>query len=127
VKLRESVITDVWSEAARYLADRMRKYGTLPLKQDSSEEAMRSTKASAAVTRLNARDTSNRYSMGMTASGFFYLLRAVPGGAPERISEDLTLEEFVEFANKTGPQKKVKVSKFDVAFEKQLAGKYTDK
>lgn len=88
---------------------------------------MRSTKASAAVTRLNARDTSYRYSMGMTASGFFYLLRAVPGGAPERVSNDLTLEEFVELANKTGPQRKVKVSKLDAAFEKQLAGKNTDK
>ncbi|KIF80575.1 hypothetical protein [Noviherbaspirillum autotrophicum] len=81
---------------------------------------MRSTKASAAVTRLNARDTEYRYSLGMTASGFFYLLRAARGGAPEKISADLTLEEFVEFANKTGPQKKAKVSKLDVAFEKQL-------
>lgn len=82
---------------------------------------MRSTKASAAVTRLNARDTQYRYSLGMTASGFFYLLRAVAGAAPEKISGDLTLEEFVEFANKTGPQKKVKVSKLDAAFEQQLA------
>jgi hypothetical protein len=81
---------------------------------------MRSTKASSAVTRLNARDPAHRYSLGLTASGFFYLLRALPGGAPERISEDLTLEEFVEFTNKTGPQKKAKVSKLDVAFEKQL-------
>ncbi len=81
---------------------------------------MRATKASAAVTRLNARDSEYRYSLGMTASGFFYLLRAARGAAPEKISGDLTLEEFVEFANKTGPQKKVKVSKLDAAFEKQL-------
>lgn len=81
---------------------------------------MRSTKASAAVTRLNARDTAYRYSLGMTASGFFYLLRAAGSGAPEKISGDLTLEEFVEFANKTGPQKQARVSKLDAAFEKQL-------
>ena len=81
---------------------------------------MRSTKASAAVARLNTRDPEHRYSLGVTAIGFFYLLRASPGGAPERVSEDLTLDEFVAFANKTGPQKKVKVSKLDVAFEKQL-------
>lgn len=81
---------------------------------------MRSTKASAAVTRLNARDPAYRYSLGMTASGFFYLLRAAPGAAPERISGDLTLEEFVAFANQTGPQKKVKISKLDAAFERQL-------
>lgn len=84
---------------------------------------MRSTKASAAVTRLNARDTEYRYSMGMTASGFFYLLRAAPGGAPEKVSDDLTMEEFVELANRTGPQKKVKISKLDVAFEKQLGNR----
>jgi hypothetical protein len=88
---------------------------------------MRSTKASAAVTRLNARDPSYRYSMGMTASGFFYLLRASSGSAPEKISGDLTLEEFVQFANQTGPQKKVKVSKLDVAFEKQLSNKNSGK
>jgi len=82
---------------------------------------MRSTKASAAVSRLNARDTTYRYSMGMTASGFFYLLRAAASGqAPERISGDLTLEEFVQFANQTGPQKPFKISKLDAAFEKQL-------
>lgn len=84
---------------------------------------MRTTKASAAVTRLNARDTAFRYSMGMTASGFFYLLRSAEGQEPEKISGDLTMDEFVEFANRTGPQKKVKVSKFDQAFEKQLVRK----
>jgi hypothetical protein len=84
---------------------------------------MRSTKASAAVTRLNARDPGYRYSMGLTASGFFYLLRAQDGHPAERVSGDLTLDEFVEFVNKTGPQKKVKISKFDAAFEKQLQRK----
>jgi hypothetical protein len=81
---------------------------------------MRSTKASAAVARLNARDPAFRYSLGMTAAGFFYLLRASSGAPPEKISGDLTLEEFVEFANKTGPQKKAKVSRHDVEFEKRL-------
>ena len=81
---------------------------------------MRSTKASAAVTRLNARDSAYRYSLGITASGFFYLLRTEEGKPTERISGDLTLDEFVEFVNKTGPQKVVKVSKLDRAFEKQL-------
>jgi hypothetical protein len=84
---------------------------------------MRSTRASAAVARLNARDPDHRYSLGMNASGLFYLLRAVAGAAPEKISGDLALDEFVEFANRTGPQKKAKVSKLDVAFEKQLANR----
>jgi hypothetical protein len=81
---------------------------------------MRSTKASAAVTRLNARDPDHRYSMGMTAGGFFYLLRANGTSAPEKISGDLTLEEFVLFVNQTGPQIKRRVSKLDTAFEQQL-------
>lgn len=84
---------------------------------------MRSTKASAAVTRLNARDPDCRYSMGMTASGFFYLLRAEEGKPPERISDDLTMDEFVDLANRTGPQKQVKLSKLDHAFERQLRKK----
>lgn len=82
---------------------------------------MRSTKASAAVMRLNARDPDHRYSMGLTASGFFYLLRSSGKGVPEKISDDLTMEEFIEFTNRTGPQQKVRVSKHDSAFEKQLA------
>ncbi len=81
---------------------------------------MRSTKASAAVTRLNARDPDHRYSMALTASGFFYLLRATDDGATEKISGELTLEEFVAFVNQTGPQQKVRVSKLDTAFEQQL-------
>lgn len=87
---------------------------------------MRSTKASAAVTRLNARDPEYRYSMGMTANGFFYLLRASVGKPAEKISRDLTLDEFVQFANKTGPQKIARISKLDVAFEKQLNKKERD-
>lgn len=82
---------------------------------------MRSTKASAAITRLNARDMDYRYSLGINAAGLFYLLRAAPGAKPEKVSDDMPLDEFVQLVNQTGPQKKVKVSKFDVAFEKQLA------
>lgn len=84
---------------------------------------MRSTKASSAIARLNARDTDFRYSLGINASGMFYLLRAAPGGKPERVSPDLPLDEFVALVNQTGPQKKVKVSKLDVAFEKQLGNR----
>ncbi|RJF99845.1 hypothetical protein [Noviherbaspirillum saxi] len=81
---------------------------------------MRSTKASAAIARLNTRDSAYRYSLGINAAGLFYLLRAAPGGSAEKISSDLPLDEFVQLVNATGPQKKAKVSKYDVAFEKQL-------
>jgi hypothetical protein len=81
---------------------------------------MRSTKASNAVARLNRRDSSFRYSLGMTGSGLFFLLRTAPGAAAEKIGDDLPLEEFVQFVDQTGPQAKVKVSRHDAAFEKQL-------
>lgn len=84
---------------------------------------MRTTKASNAVMRLNTRDTDYLYSMGLTASGFFYLLRAEKGKAPEKISSDLTMEEFIALVNRTGPQQKARVSKLDQAFEKQLKKK----
>ncbi|HJV54221.1 MULTISPECIES: hypothetical protein [Oxalobacteraceae] len=81
---------------------------------------MRSTKASAAIARLNERDSAYRYSLGINAAGLFYLLRAEPGGKPEKISADLALDEFVQLVNQTGPQKKARISKLDTAFEKQL-------
>lgn len=81
---------------------------------------MRSTKASAAVTRLNTRDPAHRYSMGITANGFFYLLRIGAEGTPERISDELDQEAFVALVNRTGPQKQARVSRYDVAFERQL-------
>jgi hypothetical protein len=87
----------------------------------------RSTKASAAVARLNARDPDFRYSLGMTPAGFFHLLRASGSSPAEKISGDLALDEFVEFANKTGPQKKVRISKYDEAFEKQLSDRKNGK
>lgn len=84
---------------------------------------MRSTKASAAITRLNNRDSAYRYSLGISGNGLFYLLRAAPGMAPEKISGELPLDEFVELVNRTGPQKQAKISKLDTAFEKQLGSR----
>jgi hypothetical protein len=81
---------------------------------------MRSTKASAAVARLNTRDSGFRYSMVITASGMFHLLRTAPGAVPEKIGDDLPLEEFVAFVNGLGPQQGPRISKHDAAFEKQL-------
>jgi hypothetical protein len=81
---------------------------------------MRSTRASNAVARLNERDSAYRYSLGVTGSELFFLLRAAPGTAPEKIGDELPLEEFVQFVNQTGPQKKIRVTKHDAAFEKQL-------
>lgn len=83
--------------------------------------AARSTRASAAVTRLNQRDPGFRYSMGITGGGLFYLLRAAPGAPPEKLGDEFELDAFVEYVNRIGPQKKPRISKHDAAFEKQLA------
>jgi hypothetical protein len=82
---------------------------------------MRSTKAAAAIHRLNERDAGQQYSFGMTGSGLFYLTRVSAEGHAERISGDLTMDEFVALANSTGPQKKERVTKLDLEFTRKLA------
>lgn len=84
---------------------------------------MRSTRASAAISRLNARDSEHDYTMALTPDGQFRLMRTTGDGAPEAIGEPLPLDEFVAFVNKTGPQVVQRVSKLDIAFEQQLRPK----
>jgi hypothetical protein len=43
-------------------------------------------------------------------------------GDMERLSPSLEQDEFVAFVNAFGPQEVKRVSKLDVAFEKQLKG-----
>ena len=80
----------------------------------------RSTRASAAVDRLKVRSGNPGYSMARTGEGLFFLSEA-PGEPP--LCAPLELDEFVAFVNKLGPQTPRRVSKLDVAFEKQLTRK----
>lgn len=82
----------------------------------------RSTRASAAVDRLKVRSANPGYSMARTGDGLFFLSEA-PGEAP--LCAPLELDDFVAFVNKLGPQTPRRVSKLDVAFEKQLVRKKT--
>lgn len=82
---------------------------------------MRSTRASAAIERLKVRSGNNQYAMVRTADGMFYL--AVAPDISEMLSEPMDMEAFVKFIDGFGPQKPKRVSKLDVAFEKQLAKK----
>lgn len=82
----------------------------------------RSTRASAAVDRLKVRSGNPGYSMARTGDGLFFLCEA-PGEPP--LCEPLELDPFVAFVNGLGPQTPRRVSKLDVAFEKQLAKKKT--
>ncbi|SHH42948.1 hypothetical protein [Massilia sp. CF038] len=80
----------------------------------------RSTRASAAVDRLKVRSGNPGYSMARTGEGLFFLSEA-PGEPP--LCAPLELDEFVAFVNGLGPQTPRRVSKLDVAFEKQLTRK----
>jgi hypothetical protein len=81
---------------------------------------MRSTRASAAVERLKRRSGNDAYSMVRRADGLFQLVLNEAGRPQEKIGELLEQDAFVAFVNSVGPQTPRRVSKFDVAFEKQL-------
>ncbi|MES3023116.1 MAG: hypothetical protein V4857_16245 [Pseudomonadota bacterium] len=80
----------------------------------------RSTRASAAVDRLKVRSGNAGYSMARTGDGLFFLSEK-PGAPP--LCAPLELDAFVAFVNALGPQTPRRVSKLDVAFEKQLVRK----
>ncbi|SMP69985.1 hypothetical protein [Noviherbaspirillum suwonense] len=84
---------------------------------------MRSTRASAAVERLKRRSGSSDFSMVRSASGLFTLAIVTENGDMEQLSPPLDQDEFVAFVNAFGPQEIKRVSKLDVAFEKQLKGR----
>ncbi|MGV8899610.1 MAG: hypothetical protein ACOH2B_10290 [Burkholderiaceae bacterium] len=84
---------------------------------------MRSTRASAAIERLKARDGNKPYSMVRTGDGLFYLVLNTGLGQQEKLGQELPLDDFVQYVNSVGPQVARRVSKLDVAFEKQLIKK----
>jgi hypothetical protein len=85
---------------------------------------MRSTRASAAVARLNAR-TKEQYTMARTGDGLFYIRLRVEGGS-ERVFDPLPLDDFVQVVDAMGPQSKRRMTKNDVAFQKQLGKKVAE-
>jgi len=80
----------------------------------------RSTRATAAVDRLKERSGNPRYTMARTGAEMFFLSEG-PGLPP--LCAPLELDQFVTFVNALGPQKARRVSKLDVAFERQLVKK----
>lgn len=83
---------------------------------------MRSTRATAALARLNNRCQDHHYAMAQTGAGQFYLLERVDG-ISERVSDPLSLDDFVLFVDKMGPQQVRRITKNDAAFAKQLVKK----
>ncbi|MEI7613872.1 MAG: hypothetical protein WCK63_13285 [Betaproteobacteria bacterium] len=83
---------------------------------------LRSTRASAAVARLNSRSEGHRYLMVVTGAGLFNLQEQVEG-VYKQLSAALSLDEFVKLVDAMGPQKIRRITKNDAAFAKQLIRK----
>lgn len=83
---------------------------------------MRSTRATAAVARLNQRSEGRHYFMVMTGNGQFILRERLEGGDKD-VAEALPLDDFVKLVDATGPQKSPRMTKNDVAFARQLIRK----
>ena len=83
---------------------------------------MRSTRATAAVARLNNRSKEHHYAMAQTGAGLFYLSERIDG-SDARVSDALPLDDFVRFVDAMGPQQVRRMTKNDVAFAKQLVKK----
>ena len=84
--------------------------------------ATRSTRASAAVARLNGRCEGRNYLMAMTGSGLF-VLREQVDGQDKDVSQALPLDDFVRFVDAQGPQQAPRITSNDAAFAKQLVRK----
>lgn len=82
----------------------------------------RSTRATAAVARLNERSAGRHYLMVMTGEGLFMLRERTTEGMQE-ICAALPLDDFVKAVNALGPQVVPRVTKNDAAFAKQLVKK----
>src|ERR1035437_211508 len=80
---------------------------------------MRSTRATAAIARLNSRSEGHRYLTVLTGAGLFKLQEQTEGGF-KLLSEALSLDKFVTLVDSMGPQKVIRITKNDAAFAKQL-------
>jgi len=86
---------------------------------DQKATRMRSTRATAAVARLNSRSEGRHYMMALMSNGLFKLRERIEGG-DKQLSEALSLEDFVRFVDSMEPQKERRITKNDAAFAKQL-------
>lgn len=86
---------------------------------------MRSTRATAAIERLKFRAANTGYSLVLRADGLLQLTLASEAGVLEKIGMPLPLDEFVAYVNTYGPQIPRRMTKSDIAFEKQLINRKT--
>jgi hypothetical protein len=80
----------------------------------------RATRATSAVDRLKRRTGNQKYSMSVTGSGHFFIS---DGAGNPPLCPPMELDDFVAFVNGIAPAAPKRISKLDVAFEKQLTKK----
>jgi hypothetical protein len=83
---------------------------------------MRSTRAAAAVARLNRRCPGEHHTMTRTSDDRYYLSRQTQSGE-DQLCEALPQDDFVRAVDALGPQQVRRITKNDAAFEKQLVKK----
>lgn len=83
---------------------------------------VRSTRATAAVARLNSRSEGHHYTMALTGAGLF-ILRERIAGSDKQLSDALSLDDFVRLVDSMEPKKMPRIMKSEAAFMKQLAKK----
>lgn len=83
---------------------------------------MRSTRASAAVARLNRRSEGHHFMLVITGNGLFKL-REQADDEDKLLSDALPLDDFVRLVDAMGPQKAPRMTKNDAAFAQQLLKK----
>ena len=83
---------------------------------------MRSTRAAAAVARLNRRCPDQHHTMTRTSDDRYYLSLQLDSGE-QQLCEPLAQDDFVRTVDALGPQQVRRITKNDAAFEKQLVKK----
>ena len=83
---------------------------------------MRTTRATAAISRLNARSDGRHYVMALTGNGLIKLYERLDE-TDQELSLALSLDEFVQLVDSMGPQKVARITKSEAAFLKQLVKK----
>lgn len=83
---------------------------------------MRSTRATAAVARLNSRSEGRQYLMVITGTGLF-VLRERKDGIESPVCEALPLDDFVRLVDSMGPKRPPRITKNEAAFARQLVKK----
>ena len=83
---------------------------------------MRTTRATAAIARLNARSEGRYFMMALTGGGLIKLCERLDE-IDQELSAPLSLDEFVQLVDAMGPQKVPRITKSEAAFLKQLVKK----